>query len=617
MKKIFLIGNNYLPLTLINININLNLITMATTTTDSKLKFEISKKLEKLNNEFKKEVKSPIKVSADENLFSYFFNTLRKIVIDIIFQRNYKISHSTISKLMRDILNYREKDLSFNIGDIHIKGKPGESMIVVDGQQRLLTILLFYVCLYCNMKRLKRTYNIKDLNFENMMDNLSSVFNNLNVSRTKDSNDLTIVFKYMIENFEIITEQNILGDYKLKYWNDNSIYNLFENLVYINKEFNVYLNEPAFAQWLIKNINTTVVSIVSDKIKPNDVYQSINENKTNFDGFDNVKNVLISAISNENDKEEFAQKFNDATSFLNIIIKNRLENKNKEININVESKNDSKHITYFQYFVIKFNLSRTNYLTQLKTKDEKYCKDFINKYYFAAVFIKKIYEDQKYSYIKKILSCIDNILKGQTDTYVNFLIAIGIKLYNKPELLKEENKLKLLFLSFYFYQIFNRLDIFKTKTGHDKEATFYAEYSKNIMTYGFDENIEFFSSKSKIIFDKVLNAKLHIDNNLYVKVSAAYKRLALEDDDKFISAKVYLSILQFTNLLEQKETFGKLIDNLHQIINSERIKHFEEGFYKQCKIKKNVYEINPNINTVAELISKDGLNEFLTFNVKF
>ncbi|MGL5617726.1 MAG: DUF262 domain-containing protein [Metamycoplasmataceae bacterium] len=221
------------------------------------------------------------------------------------FQREYTWDTHDTEKLLNDI--YYSKTENYFLGSIILKKGKGHENIIIDGQQRISTIILIYKIILKYFKEFD-SYELAKLKI---------VFNSLEFDsfNLKDGDKL----------LQIIRNDDGQFDPKIK----NTKY--YENYLaidrFIRNMSNSNIDKEGIAVMLFEMLGKVFLSeiIVEEDVDQHKLFSQINSSGKPLTAFDLVKNYLFSDISNEledNYKKEdtikkMLDKLSDVTEFKN------------------------------------------------------------------------------------------------------------------------------------------------------------------------------------------------------------------------------------------------------------------------------------------------------------
>lgn len=195
----------------------------------------------------------------------------RKIKIPF-YQRDYSWDKDNVEKLLNDI--YDSKTKHYFLGSIILKKGKGRENIIIDGQQRISTILLIYKVILKYSKDITLEDSFKDIKFDsaNLKDG-KVLFEIMRNSDNSFNSDITKTNYY--KNYQVIDE---------------------------------FVKNKPDKGMMIKQLEKVVLSeiIVDQDVDEHILFSQINSTGKTLDAFDLVKNNLFQHISNvlENDLEK-------------------------------------------------------------------------------------------------------------------------------------------------------------------------------------------------------------------------------------------------------------------------------------------------------------------------
>ena len=341
----------------------------------------------------------------------------RKIKIPF-YQRGYSWDKENVEKLLEDI--YSSKTNNYFLGSIILKNN-GNSKIIIDGQQRISTILLIY-------KIIQKYYdkNSSEIKIDNWYNEIK--FDSANL----------IDGKYLSEIIE--NEEKDFGPetIKTKYYENYMIINDFIK----NKPINNFYNQ------LEKVLLSQV--FIDTNADEHVIFSQINSTGKVLSGFDLVKNYLFSHISDDLQNISTSNKEKEITKTLN---------KLASVSEKLKSKDDVvRHFIGFKTFKLPNKNSKNIYKTFVELHKNDYQKN-------SQLLFKDLYEFFfYYNYLEKKrwdkkLSNSLNTLMESISTYAILIITFfsensqiknGVLEMTSDQLLVIKNSL--LILEFYKFK---------------------------------------------------------------------------------------------------------------------------------------------------------------------
>ncbi len=498
---------------------------------------------EAIENE-KKELKSEI-----WNVFQFIDKKIsnEKLVIPF-FQREYVWKESLIEDLIKSIISF---DSYLNIGSFLIRNNKihnDSSAELIDGQQRVTSLLM--IINYISKKINNTKYNI---NNKDLIINSSKIKNIENKSDNDYTNSLNEVLDIKIK--EIDKRNNKNNSIKKNYL---IIHNLLSN----------YLDEELFE--IYKKLNFVFLILISDnKSNSIDLFINMNSKRKELSNYDLIKSFLIKEI-NENMKNSLNKKINDL-SFLFLFNEEKIDD--KKINI------------FFELFITYINI-KNNEKISIEYNFENIFKNI-------QIIYEQYYENKIEEFINDIIYNLESyrILKDIDENKYIYLKDFRISLSNKKNL--KQGSIYNIFL----IEFINELRKILKNINNEKDKTNYYsilnEIRKTLML------IEKFEIKWKIInFSGDSLTKLI--RNIFKKFIK--KRELLSNEDKNIYDNVFE---EFKNIIkEDKNNF------FYEIVYEkpdELIIEYKNKIVKDAIIEKILYRVSFNLynNSSCEL-SKDS-----------
>lgn len=315
------------------------------------------------------------------------------------YQRNYDWTVNDVEKLLSDI--YKNKVNDYFLGSLFLKNK-GNSLIVIDGQQRITTLSLI----------VKQICNIKDkLSLENqkiLENKFHKIFEKKFIFKTEKSFS-SRVLSDIIANKEIDSNGQ-----KTNYW---------INLEKIKEKLNIY-NLDKFFSNLLKVMFAEIK--VDNEVDEHIIFSQINSTGKKLNSFDLIKNNLFDELLKEyqdNDIDEYIEenlsKLDEVSSYLK-----NMNKPDQELNdlfrrflsmYHPNLINNDDNAIYNEYLEVLNEWKKLNYPVK------KFFDDFFK---FASIY-KFIYnqefkkESKKWAFYDELDFIIDSF-----KTYSNILILV-------------------------------------------------------------------------------------------------------------------------------------------------------------------------------------------------
>lgn len=368
-----------------------------------------------------------------------------------IYQRKYNWTvDNEIMELIEDLENfYRENgtdpEASYYLGNIVVKSKINEiteevdEMILIDGQQRLTTILLFINYMRHSLSELK------DVDIVERDTKIKSLENILYIYRGNDKGDRRLKIKNPASDnilrkiFEITGSTN----------NDNLLLesNYFKNFKGIKDILNITTIEE-WDKWLsiLRRIKIAQITL-GRKDKEISAFESINSKGLPLNTLDLIKNYLFLVSENSNLNEDSKERINDTMS-----------NKLEKLFLKGNGEKDEKSINrFFAAFISKeksidpikekkvlYKIFKTLIPNKISQEDFSIFMDNLEQsidIYSNLIKLGKSFKtevDVK-SYAKSYLA------DSKLDMYLPLFLIVGEKVNNKTiDLIEEQNIYELL-----------------------------------------------------------------------------------------------------------------------------------------------------------------------------
>lgn len=229
----------------------------------------------------------------------------RRYTVNDEYQREYKWKKEHIEELMRDFTDRFNKDrnLSYFLGTIILVDNRDGTYDIVDGQQRITTILLLLLALYHRLKKPekdeiydsiaprprsdKHLHVIHNPKTKSYMDALFSGDEKglRNSMRSKDNDDDNGTINKMNARYENIkSELNELEEAENQKvgWGDKDFYD--------------------FAVWIMENVNIAVIT-VTDKDDAFAIFETMNDRGLQIDEVEKIKGYILTNINEDTDED--------------------------------------------------------------------------------------------------------------------------------------------------------------------------------------------------------------------------------------------------------------------------------------------------------------------------
>lgn len=283
-----------------------------------------------------------------------FIRGVHKFIIPL-YQRNYEWTLDNCRILYEDLLELKNENRKKHfIGSI-VSKKEIESennIILIDGQQRIITIFLIYLAMYNLIKEeeIETSINAEEIKEEFLLYKFSKEKNKYKIASTeKDSKDINSLINNNIDLNQKI-DSNIIENYKFFY--------------------NELKNKRISIDDLYREISKLgIISITLDYDEnPQLIFESLNSTGLPLKNSDKIRNFLLMQINTEEEQENIYTQYwkkienilnKDFDKFINhyLIFKNKLH---------ATSKNVKKRSSYESFKRFFFSGDFTGYLYVLK-----------------------------------------------------------------------------------------------------------------------------------------------------------------------------------------------------------------------------------------------------------
>lgn len=304
-----------------------------------------------------------------------------------VYQRNYDWKKENCKQLLLDIKQNINKELSHFIGTFCTKNESRYNIIIIDGQQRLTSLMLLCKALYDNCKNDKIRRKIKQ-NYLIDMD---------------DDSELKIKLK-PIKKDEPIYQKLITNDFDEDIFNEQEKKsNIYKNYIFFYENIKNILEEYEPENILETIDNSELVEIQLESENPQLIFESLNSTGLDLTTTDLIRNYLLMPLDS-NTQENFYKKYwleiEEMLELANIenFIKYYLILKRKSAYIQFEDKNQKISINQL-YYVFKKEISRNATKEEIESllidmkKFANYYQKFIDSSKESNKLIKKKFED--------------------------------------------------------------------------------------------------------------------------------------------------------------------------------------------------------------------------------
>ena len=266
-----------------------------------------------------------ISLSAEQrSIESIFCSTTEQYIVPR-YQRPYSWTFDQCAELFRDLKNAYDERESYFLGNVILaRGKDyemnGESLIV-DGQQRLITIWMFIKVLSLlleNVNTLRSALTIVPWSGTIVEPKIKSlIFENQDNEAIKDISDYTREF--LETRYEQLTARSeMLRENKCKNQMEANLLFLYEQIKY--SDLMGHENElNRFAQFLMKQVTMLpIVQTADSEAEANDkaltIFETINNRGMDLEDADIFKARLYSSASTEEQRQDFISQWVDIKS---------------------------------------------------------------------------------------------------------------------------------------------------------------------------------------------------------------------------------------------------------------------------------------------------------------
>ena len=202
-----------------------------------------------------------------------------------VYQRNYDWKIGQCKQLLDDILNNEDNVVHFIGSIVYIHDNIYTSanikeLVIIDGQQRLTTLMLIFVSLYRLAKQINNDTLFDEINETYLINKFVSGNEKLKL-RPTENNDKA--FRYLINNDPMVEYQEFS--------------NIIENFNYINQRINQD-NYKAVMNGLSKLIFVEI-SLERGKDDPQRIFESLNSTGLELSQADLIRNYILMGLKHE------------------------------------------------------------------------------------------------------------------------------------------------------------------------------------------------------------------------------------------------------------------------------------------------------------------------------
>lgn len=499
--------------------------------------------------------------------------------IELMFDRNYT-KHSNFDELKGIYNEVIQEYKAYFLNTIMLNEQEGK-VFIVDGQQRLTTILLMLISLYHIGKNEENNYNL--FNIDKLLG--EKIFEEDKVGKKdfKISNqDRNTIIQKLFSKEDIldndiknISQKNLKDNFQVisKYYNEF----FYKNGVFDFKKYNYYF-------YFITSKVLVIEQIVKHKEDVAMIFETANDRGKELDSHEVLKGMLLGVLGVEDKEEcnkiwvealnnffEFNKNYKNVDDFFRLYFRAKYANNKNQ----------------YQSFAGKYHrnlLSNKRLYDNLdRTKPEK-IKKFIEEefYYFYRLYLKLL--DKAYN--EKDIYLASNYANEQDQQYLLILSAIK---YNDPD---EEKKISL---------VGKKLDQFYTLS---RLVGIYDSNKHQEVIYDLNESIresDLATIESK--FDKITVSFFNENNISILQINELidYKYMSSAKHDGRFTKYLLARIDKYLADILNEQSFAKQ-ESLHFITHSGSKPangfHIEHMFSNNDLIKNQFLDSEGNVDEI-------------------
>lgn len=245
----------------------------------------------------KKEILSHVKT------FEGIFNDYDIITIPL-YQRDYQWGKEHAGILIRDILEHDYNQSDYYMGNVLLSHE-NDNLLLVDGQQRITTILLILIFIHNNIEPISDEKNVIS-HVESLKNKIKKMITNSNgkivLDKSEfDRNDHVDIFERILKNKDLSGAKNskIVSGYD-NISKNKDLKNLLENFTWVND----------FVDKITQKTNFILI-IVPDEMGANNIFININTKGKNLDEIDKIRSYIHSIIGKDFNKQEWGYLYDE------------------------------------------------------------------------------------------------------------------------------------------------------------------------------------------------------------------------------------------------------------------------------------------------------------------
>lgn len=254
--------------------------------------------------------------AAQKDLLSIF--TVQQQYIIPSYQRAYSWEYDECMQLYTDIMDAFKEKKDYFIGNLVIakSNEDNEKLEVIDGQQRLTTLALFFKVLYLfspNLSKLRECFTKKDIFTEEELPRIHS-----EVFEVSDNEDFKSILEcdsaYFKEKLKLFKDKN--GQFNIKAFPNRFERNalFFYSWIYSYQANNNNLNE--FIKFLLQRTYLLPIELSGDtfdeaRTKALKIFETLNNRGKNLEDADIFKGKLYEKASKNSDIENFIEQWKE------------------------------------------------------------------------------------------------------------------------------------------------------------------------------------------------------------------------------------------------------------------------------------------------------------------
>lgn len=375
------------------------------------------------------------------NLDDFMKKTETQFVIPV-YQRNYNWTEKECKKLLNDIENINGDNTKENhfLGSIvYLKESDApttsiQELIIIDGQQRITTIILIYLTIYKLLKSLndKNLKNETDKIYEHYLINKYAQNDNTKI-KLKQTNNNNKAIKSILNDQEYEDNSNIINNYnffkeRINKENYKKIQEGLKKLIFIE----ITINENDDQEQIFESLNSTGINLSESDLIRNYVLMNLTfkeQHQIYSIYWEYIENMTKNEETNENKISDFLRDFL-IMEYKQIPSKNEIYEKFKENYIFKNYENIEEKMQTFKEYVSYYNKlinpskekdkeisEELRYIKQMEINASypfllRVYKDYSDKVIDKTVFLETLKLIQSFAWRRFIVDLSQNSLSG-------------------------------------------------------------------------------------------------------------------------------------------------------------------------------------------------------------